>query len=263
MSKSAESVNGVLGQVEEMLGDVLAAERPGAAVSLWGRARLRLLDAQPGVPTRPAGNGDPGTGRSSFTHAGRSASSSVVELAAERSVEFGDGWERGELVKFYALPWRLGDQLMSVCEAHGWSPVPPADGGLQRVAWSRWVVRKLIAGEVSGLTMGEVRPVQDAASDLRGMVQRWSGRAQVKVSESRRLADDASGMWCRSHLRIGAKEPRSDKYPKLGLCRWCGDFQAGEGFLPTPVLLEMHRDGRRVTSATIEAERPKKGRKRR
>ncbi len=37
-------------------------------------------------------------------------------------------------------------------------------------------------------------------------------------------------------------------------CRWCGDFQRATGFDPTPNLLLMHQDGKKMTNALVERE---------
>jgi hypothetical protein len=251
-----DTTNGVLAQVDEMLTEVLAPERPGAAVSLFGRARIRLLDAQPGAPSRPVGNGDPGGGRPAFTNAGEQASTSVVEAAALRVLERGAGWERAQLDRLDALPVELVAELTLLCIGGGWSPPAPAGPGVQSIAWCRWASRELIRRQVRP-AMSSVRRVHTVAADLSDLVQRWSGRAEGQIADARRLAVDTSGLWCTSHLRIGAKEPRSERYPTLGLCRWCGDFHAGEGFLPTPVLLEARAAHRTVTVAMVEAERPR------
>jgi hypothetical protein len=131
-------------------------------------------------------------------------------------------------------------------------------GAIRGLVWCRFVLRQLVADTPSGVSKKRTEKVHEYAVELGDVVSRWSGRSQVNIAESKRLADDQSGMWCRSHLRVGAKEPRSDRYPTLGLCRWCGDFNASERFLPTVVLLEARRDGRTVTVAMVDAERPRK-----
>jgi len=255
---------GVLAEIDEILCDILQPETKGANISLWGRARLRLLDAQPGVPSKPAGNGEPSSGRLVFTHAGARASSSTVESAAERHLEHGPGWEHNALERFDTLPILLCDEMERLAGSVGWVLMKPVPSGLRRLVWCRYVLRRIIA-EGNPQKRG-CEKAHAYAVELADIVDRWSGRSQVKVAETKRLADDASGMWCRSCLRIGHLTPRDkdNRYPKDGLCRKCGDFNAHHGYMPTPRILEVFRNPgprNRLTPTMIDQERPRKKRK--
>ena len=60
---------------------------------------------------------------------------------------------------------------------------------------------------------------------------------------------------CSSHERVGEWIPVEDN----GRCRWCYDFWLAEGQDPTPELLELRAQGKRITQAMVEqALRPKK-----
>lgn len=71
----------------------------------------------------------------------------------------------------------------------------------------------------------------------------WGPPRLVELGRSAELAADATDSWCRSHLRVGARAPRSDRYPVDGLCRSCGDFLAEHGWLPTLEILDALQSG--------------------
>lgn len=54
--------------------------------------------------------------------------------------------------------------------------------------------------------------------------------------------------WCRSHFRFGHYEARW----RSDLCRWCGDFHALYSIDPPKVLLEMRRQGQRITQRDVD-----------
>lgn len=73
--------------------------------------------------------------------------------------------------------------------------------------------------------------------------------------------DDSAGHWCAHHLSFNMIEPRY----RGDLCRTCYEIKQAEGKLPPRSILEIRRDGRKITQKDItEAMRgTKKGKKRR
>jgi len=196
-----------------------------------------------------------------FTHAGARASSSVVEVETERLLDYGVGWEVQALARFDTLPPALCWEVYGLAVSAGLDVAPAFPKPLSRLVWCRYVLRQLIAHNLP-VSKRRTEKAHALAVELGDVVSRWSGRSETKVVDAQRLADDQSGMWCRSCLRVGTREPRTDRYPKHGLCRWCGDFQAHQGFLPTPLLLEARRDGRTITVTMVDTAKPRKKRKR-
>ena len=56
------------------------------------------------------------------------------------------------------------------------------------------------------------------------------------------------------HRDHGAWEPIDHRRPSGGLCRWCADFLNDYGRRPTVRLVELHRQGRRITTQMIATE---------
>lgn len=56
---------------------------------------------------------------------------------------------------------------------------------------------------------------------------------------------------CRSHQRAGLTAEVAQRYSRLQLCMWCGEFRAHNDELPDPELVEMHDRGIRITPAIL------------
>lgn len=212
----------------------------------YRHALERLAELLPGHSGRPVGSGEPGGG-SGFT------ATSVVERAATNSPE------RNRLDRAQALPALLVDQAEHIA-GQTFAPKNPTDH--QRLALAAWIVRRL--AQRPHLPAGPVRRLHADICELHDIVMTATrDPANVTPIRSPALASDLTGQWCTSCLRIGAREPRSDRYTTDALCRWCGDFQATQGWLPTPPLVEAHCDRRKITEAMVNAERPRKRKGRR
>lgn len=121
----------------------------------------------------------------------------------------------------------------------------PADNGaMRRLVWARWVIRstvKLGPGPVNRLCPARWRlALHQDVEQLWKIVGVWRD-ARETAPRSPELAHDDTLSLCRSCLRVGERVERSDRYVKDGLCRWCGDFRAEQGFLPTLAIVEAHR----------------------
>lgn len=221
-----------------------------------------LVDLQPGLSGRPVGTGDPGGG-SGFTV------TSVVERTALAPAP-----ERAHLDRVLAAPALLTIRAGDVVEAMGARVERPplfATAG-QQLAWARWVIRLAIALHQHGwrIPHDHANPQHDRTNRLLADVSDLDAIVRAALDEPRpsgqrrvELATDLTESWCRSCLRIGQREPRSDRYAGDGLCRWCGDFHAAQGWLPTLDLLDARHAGRRITEAMIAAERPREKKRRR
>lgn len=221
----------------------------------FDRARATLVDVQPGLSGRPAGSGEPPGGSSVFTHSGPRASSSVVERAVD------DGSNvRGVLARLEVLPGVLhGDVVALAARAGVRLSAPAVLRPGRRVEWCHVAVRSLIdTGMVRRTWRRDRLRLHGHAVELAGIVGRWSAPAtKSDAPRSLRLVADPTELWCESCLRTGMREPRSERYPTRPLCRWCGDFEAAQGFLPTLDLLDARRDGRRITEAMVREAKPR------
>lgn len=215
----------------------------------------RLADLQPGLSGRPAGSGEPGGG-SGFSV------TSVVERTAETSPA-----ERRRLERLQAFPGLLVVSVSKVMERMGARPPElgrsPSHG--QQLSWVAWSCRLCIdlhrATKMSAPRQRVARLFEQVCNLHDLVIAATAAPSEPKQPRAAELANDPTEMWCRSCLRVGQREPRSDRYD--GLCRWCGDFEGAQGFSPTLNLLDFHHDGKRITEAMIAAERPRKKRKRR
>jgi hypothetical protein len=134
----------------------------------------------------------------------------------------------------------------------GRRPVAPSTGAtplqllVHAYQWSVFLVRE----EVPGTPVGGWRWWYDPTRRAWELTRRWGftpSRPTSTVEMKEQLAADLTEMWCRSCLRVGERAPRH----RGELCRWCGAFEAAEGFLPPVDLVEAHADGRRITDAMI------------
>ncbi len=209
-------------QIETMLAEI---------VPRFGRARARIVDTLPGHSGRPAGNGEPGGGR------GASSSTVVERTQAE--------WHRSgrDLDRLERLARDVVDVVLSLAPDGLERPVD--NGPVRRLAWSRWAVRHVVELTRGGRHVARARLI-DLHRDvehLHRMVSIWADPRTPPESRSLELAADATETLCRSCLRAGARNERSERYSSDGLCRWCGDFQSEQGFLPTLEIIDAHESG--------------------
>lgn len=224
----------------------------------FARAVDRLTEMQLGHSGRPAGTGEPGGG-SGFS------STSVVE----RVVSAVSATERRRLEGLLGFPAELVALTGKVVEGMGGrllhTPIGASPG--QRLVWVSWAVRICIELHQHGVKIPR-RPtiaLHDRVCSLHDLVVVETTPAKAKESaRSIELAADRTETYCTSHLRIGVREPRSDRYSTDGLCRWCGGFLGEQGWLPTLDILEAHEDGRpKVVSALVAAEQRARRKRRR
>jgi hypothetical protein len=240
----------------------------------YTRARATLLDLQPGLSGRPVGTGDPGGGHGGFTSAGERASSSVVERALGLGGD-GDGVgsdpiERRALDQLERLPSIVVVEAWGIAQPIVPIPVPGDARPSRRLVFARWCVRQVLAADRTGpkvsLYRSDVNRLHADTHQLHTVVAAWSNMAHratlVEQTLAGDLAVDELDDGCVSHRRVNEYEERSDRYPTKRLCRRCGDFDAAQGFLPSPEILRAWRDGRRLTSDMVDRARPDVKRKR-
>lgn len=78
-------------------------------------------------------------------------------------------------------------------------------------------------------------------------------RAPVLGATEDQDGDQLAFMWCQSCKRDN-RHLSSVSGHHRGLCRWCGDFQAHYGCLPTVKLLRDRHEGKRITERVIARE---------
>jgi hypothetical protein len=223
----------------------------------YAMARRKLLDLQPGHSGRPAGTGEPpgGSGGGGAT---------VVErtlLGADPHADTPDdqisdatprATELEALANLDRLVGRVGDRLADLLVRNdvAYDRVRPlVDAGVRRLVWCRWASRLLIAMSRPRVPGRDLDRLWIDVEQLATMVMVWGPGRPSMARRTDELAHDDSGRWCRSHLRIGVRSHRSDRYAQLELCRTCGDFQAEQGFMPTLEILDAIESG--VHGSTI------------
>ncbi len=242
-------------EIQKMLHDV---------VQLAGRATVRVLELRgQGWSGSTPGNGSPGGGKGASSRTIRvPAGDGVIDRVPVSSVEAAvldggvDEAARG-FVQLCELSVRAGQRgSLVVLDAFGQFPIEPS---LDPVVPLRWSVhsfrcaRLLVEAEWSGRPAGGWRRWVDDVTSLWNVTQRWAPdptRPKTAVDRSA-LAVDLTEMWCRSCLRVGERSPRH----RGELCRWCYQFQAGEGFLVPVDIVEAHAAGRKVTEQMIAPHR--------
>lgn len=241
----------VLIKVDAMLADV---------VPRFGGARERVAELLPGHSGRPAGNGEPGGG-SGGGHGDTVVERLVLSEANRRSPAAAALADLDRLVE--RIVGHAVD-LAAVAVAGG-APIPrlgPLDNGAVRpLVWVRWLIRGVAESGRRGLIRPRLRDTDvgslyNDAARLAAAVDAWAEPRQADVRRTDELAADDTERWCRSCLRIGWRSERAARYQLLGLCRWCGDFHAEQGFLPSLELLDAHRSGKMITTAMVAASRP-------
>lgn len=225
---------------------------------------VEAVEALVGPGSRPVGSGDPGSGRGAVL-------TSPVERAvgADREELAGPTVEELDLARLRALPAAImSSTLRCVADAGVSGVIPPPPrlpsgvGGVRRLVWSRWAVRQLVT-VLAEPRWQSVRALHDEVVGLDRLVERWTVSRTPASTGELGPVEDLTGMLCRSCLAAGHREQRDDRYAADGVCRWCGDFQASQGWWPTRNLVRARQAGKRVTDAMIRAERPRSKRKRR
>lgn len=86
-------------------------------------------------------------------------------------------------------------------------------------------------------------------------------RYQAAIPARSKAADDCPDDWCRSCWRDNQHHSPVTLRPTgqpfyAGLCRWCGDFEAAHKRRPSIEILRTRHQGKRVTLAMIDAQKP-------
>ncbi len=194
----------------------------------FGKARERIVDTLPGHSGRPAGSGEPSGGRSG----GHGAT--IVERTFAT-------WDRdvADLDQLDGLAEAVVARLAS------WFPSsagPIDNGAVRRLAWARWCIQQ-ITRTGARFNGRQLMALHRDAEQLHRKVMIWAGPREATDVRSPSLAADMTNSLCRSCLRAGVRNLRSDRYTTDGLCRWCGDFRGEQGFLPTLVIIDAHQTG--------------------
>jgi hypothetical protein len=241
----------VLVEVEHVLLD---------AIARWDDVRAILLDALPGMSGAASGTGVP-SGGGGFVHSGPHASASVVE----RVIETGVPREQQILDRLDALPARVHTAVTRCVTAAGGRHLAPTLSGRRLLIRCHLEVRVMIDhGLGRSVQWRDAEALHQVVVELGQIIEQWgSAPSTPNVQRDVGLAADTTEMWCRSCLRVGAREPRSDRYPVLGVCRWCGDFHATEAVMPALELLDARHSGKRITAEMVARARPAKKAKRR
>jgi hypothetical protein len=251
--------------------DTLLAE----IVPRYTRALLVLEGMLPGLSGAPAGGGSPGGGKggrmmmviapdADEVAEGGPCPVSVPTSVVERAALAGGAPERRRFDRLSVLPFEIDEVVRVAADwtVYGLPTVSASASGVQRLAWARVALRTAVTVRAR---VGERRAVRihGMVCELHDLVESATADPSKPARRVVELAADPTERWCTSCLRTGAREPRVDRYATDGLCRWCGDFLAGQGWLPTLALLDARQSGRRITEAMVLAERPKVKRKRR
>jgi hypothetical protein len=227
-----------------------------------GQARLRIINLIPGHSGRPAGNGEPGGGSGAST-------STIVERTLgiygedkkSHGVTLKRSTEMRDLDRLDTLTTRTID-LSEALAAITWTITPPTLGGshARRLTWARWLIRRTVNGGLINKRL--VADLYDTGHDLHQLVTQWAGEPREAGKRTLELAADPTEQWCRSCLRAGHRNQRDDRYRRHGLCRWCGDFRAEQGALPTLDIIDAHETGSPIAVARlIRDSKPRKKRR--
>ena len=217
-------------------------------VPVFSSTRERIADLLPGHSGRPAGTGEPpgGSGGGGATVVERTVLGADLrpEDPDDAPCRLPSSPERAALDQIDRLAVRVvekAEALMRGAAPMRHLPGPADTGTVRRLVWARWAIRQL---EHSGCRLPD-RHVDQLWHDvglLADLCTTW-GEPRTISERDAELAVDDTEQWCRSHLRIGARERRSERYTSDGLCRWCGDFAAEQGWLPTLDIVDAHNVG--------------------
>ena len=199
-------------------------------VPRYTATRTRITDTMPGHSGRPAGNGDPGGGTSSST-------TTVVERTALAT----PSPERHALAELDRLTESIVVRVGGIVGMAGLRLLPPAPGNVRRLVWARWAVRVLEQTDPR-IPNRHIDALWHDVDALDGICNQWGPPRRITQRRTD-LANDDTDTWCRSHLRIGSREPRSPHYTNDGLCNTCGRFLGEQGWLPTLDILDALTSG--------------------
>lgn len=221
-----------------------------------GRAVRNMKElAVSGLPTSTPGNGSPGGGKGGgrsltidtervpVSSVEASALAGEPDEASKRLVELGErahlaAWSGSVIVEnftferpvfpslnssalhFVVYSFRCARLLVQLDVPERWRPPR---------GWSSWK-----------------KPVERVWQ----LTQSWGWVPAEPTASAQRelLATDLTGQWCRSCLRVGAREPRHRNNER---CSWCQNFFAVEGFDPPLELAQAHTDSERITEAMV------------
>jgi hypothetical protein len=236
---------------------ILAATVP--TISL---ARVRIIDLAPGHSGRPAGNGEPGGGSGASTSTVVERTLGIVgEDKKSHGITLKRPTELRDLDRIDALTIRTVD-LAEALAALTWTITPPPDGGshARQLTWARWLIRRVTNGGLIDKRL--IGHLYDDSNDLHHLVHQWATPAHTAGKRTLELAADPTEQWCRSCLRAGHRNQRDQRYARHGLCRWCGDFRAEQGQLPTLDIIDAHETGSAIAVARlIRDSKPRKKRR--
>lgn len=216
-------------------------------VPRFSDTRERIADVLPGHSGRPAGNGEPpgGSGGGGATVVERTVLGADLDPADpdDAPCRLPSSPEREALAELDRLAERVVLRVERIVARSGCRLAPPpADRyTVRRLVWARWAIR-VVEQLGTELPARQVDPLFVDAARLDQLCTTW-GPARRVAARDAELAVDDTERWCRSHLRVGDRVDRSDRYAADGLCRWCGDFAAEQGWLPTLDIVDAHTSG--------------------
>ena len=210
----------------------------------YATARRRLAEAEPGYPAHTPGAGEPGRGKG-YT-AGSITERLVIpgdraKVARRETVRHPELEAQHRLDRCpHAISTIAGLIIANPLHLPWPTETRSPRWNIQQLAWTRWLIRQALT---TGLDVhqGLLGQLHNNIAELHRTVMTWSTNPKPATHPSMRdqLADDLTGMWCTSCLRIGVKNPRR----REERCGWCDDFKRKFGFMPPPELLEMHSRG--------------------
>lgn len=170
----------------------------------------------------------------------------VPVTSVESQVLFGRDDAADDLDRLHRSASRLVSGLASMLRSVDRDPGPDfadrAVVGADRLlvlAYAR-LRRLLDPAPPADLRAGVARAeLERPMSTVFALCQTWgydTHRPVVTKDRAELLAVDLTGLWCRSHLRVGERRERS----RGELCKWCRDFEALEGFMPPVDLVRIH-----------------------
>lgn len=207
-------------------------------IPVFTSTRERIGDLLPGHSGRPAGNGEPpgGSGGGGATLVERTVLGHDLgpDDPDDIAVRLPSSPERLALAELDRLAISVVDRVVML--APPGVPGPADVGAVRRLVWARWAVRQM-APRVRGVTSRRIDALWTDVARLDELCTVW-GEPRTVAARDVELAVDDTEEWCRSHLRVGARERRSPRYTSDGLCRTCGDFVGEHGWLPTLDILD-------------------------
>lgn len=211
--------------------------------------RARILDLVPGHSGRPAGNGDPPGGQGGATTSVVERTLGIIgEDLKTRGVTLRISAEQADLDTLDHCVNHIDHLTRTIVGYDGWGALPPFGvSQARRLAWDRWAIRT-IAPTNPTIPNWLTRDLCDTAHRLESLIAQWAPAEQTGRRTTELAADD-TGLYCQSCLRAGYRNPRWPRY--TGLCRWCGNFKAEQGALPTLDIIDAHESGSPLAVARL------------